>query len=36
VRWPAGETQVIQDPPIDRVLVIKEGEGIIRQVPFRK
>jgi enediyne biosynthesis protein E4 len=36
VRWPAGETQVIQDPPIDHVLVVKEGEGIVKSSAFRK
>jgi hypothetical protein len=36
VRWPAGGTQVIHDPPVDRVLVVKEGEGIIKSSAFRK
>jgi len=36
VRWPAGETQVIQNPPIDHVLVIKEGDGLIKSLAFQK
>ncbi len=36
VRWPAGETQVIQDPPVDHVLIVKEGEGIVKSSAFRK
>ena len=36
VRWPAGETQVIQNPPVDHILIVKEGEGIIKSVAFRR
>ena len=36
VRWPTGNTQVIENPPVDHVLTIKESEGITEQRPFRK
>ena len=34
VRWPAGETQVIQNPPVDSILIVKEGEGLLKSVGF--
>jgi hypothetical protein len=27
VRWPSGQTQKIENPPVDHILVIKEGGG---------
>jgi hypothetical protein len=36
VRWPSGETQKIENPPVDRILVIKEGEGLVATQPLRK
>jgi enediyne biosynthesis protein E4 len=35
VRWPAGETQVVRDPPVDHILILREGEGLIKSVAFR-
>ena len=36
VRWPSGKTQTVEQPPIDHILVIKEGDGLVRSQPFRK
>ena len=29
IRWPSGQEDVIEEVPVDRFLVVKEGEGII-------
>ncbi len=34
VRWPSGKTDVVRNPPEDAVLVVKEGAGLIRSVPY--
>jgi hypothetical protein len=31
-----GETQTSENPPVDHVLVIKEGEGLVTSKPFRR
>jgi len=36
VRWPSGKTQTVEQPPVDHILVIKEGDGLVRSQPFRK
>ncbi len=36
IHWPAGETQTIESPPADHVLVIKESEGLVTSKPFRQ
>ena len=36
VRWPSGQTQTLENPPIDHILVIKEGVGLVSSEPFRK
>jgi len=36
VRWPSGQTQTLENPPIDHILVIKEGAGLVSSEPFRK
>ncbi len=37
VRWPGapGQPEVIKDPPVDHLLVVKEGRGLIESKPFR-
>ena len=30
VRWPSGGREVFANPPVDRLIVIREGEGIVR------
>jgi hypothetical protein len=36
VRWPSGQTQTLENPPVDHILVIKEGAGLVSSEPFRK
>jgi len=36
LRWPSGQTDVVPNPPIDRILTVKEGKGLIRSEAFRK
>jgi len=36
VRWPGGHTDLIPHPPADRVLTIKEGEGMIQSQAFHR
>jgi enediyne biosynthesis protein E4 len=36
IRWPRGQTQKIANPPVDHILMIKEGEGLVASKPFRK
>lgn len=36
VRWPSGKVDVVTSPPVDRILVIKEGQGLVESSPFRK
>ena len=32
VRWPSGETEDVGEVPVDRLVVIREGEGVVRAV----
>lgn len=34
VHWPSGKTDVITSPPLDRILIIKEGQGLVESTPF--
>ncbi len=36
VRWPSGQTDTVVSPPIDHVLVIKEGQGLVGSKAFAK
>jgi hypothetical protein len=36
LHWPSGQVDVVRNPPVDHVLVVKEGEGLIAARPFRK
>ncbi len=36
VQWPSGQTETVASPPIDHVLVIKEGQGLVASKPFAK
>jgi hypothetical protein len=36
LHWPSGLTDVVEAPPVDCVLVVKEGQGLIAARPFRK
>jgi hypothetical protein len=34
VRWPNGRTEVLQNVAANQIVTIREGEGIVKQVPF--
>jgi hypothetical protein len=34
--WPSGQADVVENPPVDRILIVKEGQGLIAARPFRK
>jgi hypothetical protein len=36
VRWPGGTTDVIRDLPANHVVTVREGEGVVERVPFRR
>ena len=36
LRWPSGQVDVVEKAPVDYVLVVKEGQGLIAAHPFRK
>ncbi|HEV2177607.1 MAG TPA: CRTAC1 family protein [Terriglobia bacterium] len=34
VRWPSGRTDTVTNAPTDRILVVKEGAGLVESLPF--
>jgi hypothetical protein len=36
LHWPSGQTDTIQGPPVDHLLVIEEGKGLVKAEPFRR
>jgi hypothetical protein len=36
IRWPSGATEVVADLPANHVITVREGEGIIGRMPFRR
>ncbi len=34
--WPSGQKDIIENPPVDHILVVKEGVGLVASKPFRK
>jgi hypothetical protein len=34
VRWPRGRTEVVQNVAANQIITIREGDGIVKQVPF--
>jgi enediyne biosynthesis protein E4 len=36
VRWPNGATEVVTDVPANHVITLREGEGVVGRVPFRR
>ena len=36
VRWPSGRTEIIRDVAANHIVTIREGDGIVRAVPFAK
>jgi|SRR5450631_2058145 hypothetical protein len=35
VRWPAGTTETSADLPVNQLVTIREGQGIVKSRPFR-
>jgi hypothetical protein len=36
VRWPNGSMEVVENLPANQVITIREGQGIVSRVPFRR
>jgi hypothetical protein len=36
IRWPGGTTEMIQDPPANHVITVREGEGIVDRTALRR
>jgi len=36
VRWPSGQTDTVSSLPVERLMVVKEGQGVVESKPFRK
>ncbi len=36
VRWPSGQTDVIRDSPADRILTVREGQGLVESRPYQR
>ena len=36
IRWPSGQVEQIKDVPINQLIYVKEGEGIVRNIKFTK
>ena len=36
VRWPSGVTETVTAPPINHVITLREGEGVVERMPFRR
>jgi hypothetical protein len=36
LHWPSGQTDVVPSPPLDHLLVVKEGQGLVESKPFHK
>jgi len=36
VRWPSGHTEAIQNLSANQIITIREGEGIVKQEPFKR
>jgi enediyne biosynthesis protein E4 len=36
LHWPSGQTDIVAKPPVDSVLVVQEGKGLIQSKPFRR
>jgi hypothetical protein len=36
IRWPSGLTQTLDNIPANHIVTIREGEGVVRQMPFAR
>ena len=36
IRWPSGAKEVVEDLPANQVITVREGEGVVGRMPFRR
>jgi hypothetical protein len=36
IRWPDGTTEIVENPPVNHVITVREGKGVVSKVPFRR
>ena len=36
IRWPGGSTEIVDNPPANNVITVREGKGVVSKVPFRR
>ena len=36
IRWPGGATEVVDNPPVNHVITVREGKGVTSTTPFRR
>jgi enediyne biosynthesis protein E4 len=36
IRWPSGATEVVENLPANHVITVREGNGVVSRVPFRR
>jgi hypothetical protein len=36
VRWPDGSTEVVANPPVNHVITIRQGKGLVNRTPFAR
>jgi enediyne biosynthesis protein E4 len=36
IRWPGGTTDVVSDLPANHIITVREGEGVVGRMPFRR
>jgi enediyne biosynthesis protein E4 len=36
IRWPSGATELVENLPVNHVITVREGQGVVSRVPFRR
>jgi hypothetical protein len=36
IRWPSGRVERIDNPPVNQIVTVEEGKGVVKRVPFVK
>jgi hypothetical protein len=36
IRWPSGATELVENLPANHVITVREGQGVVSRVPFRR
>jgi len=36
IRWPSGGTELVENLPANHVITVREGQGVVSRVPFRR